>query len=297
MLLSLIIPIYNVADYLDECLLSIIPQLREGVEVILIDDGSTDDSYQIAKNYADKLPMYLHLYQQANQGVSAARNVGLSHATGRYVWFIDSDDWIEVGAIDELLREILLDEEDILHFKLAYAMPDGRQVPQNYQLKDCLPGGMHYRYTLMMHDFNVTSKLYRRQFLLDLALPFPEDVYYEDIVAVLYLLKANSLREIDRVFYDYRQRPDSIIHQSEDPKQLDILTVIRKLQQIAQHYPDLLFHLEALQTRFDYSLAYVIRVCGNHPQAQILKAQRTAESQVLHQRVKKVKNPYLQALV
>lgn len=101
--LSIIIPIYNIATYLPYCLESIIQQKRAEIEVILVNDGSTDNSGQIAEDYA-KLYDYIQVIHQPNQGVSVARNNGLLQAQGEYIWFVDGDDWLEFSeSTDKLI--------------------------------------------------------------------------------------------------------------------------------------------------------------------------------------------------
>lgn len=99
---SIIIPIYNVAKYLPTCLDSVVTQTHQDLEILLIDDGSTDDSGHIADQYAKK-DARIHVIHQKNQGQSTARNVGLSKATGKYISFIDSDDEIKPNFISELI--------------------------------------------------------------------------------------------------------------------------------------------------------------------------------------------------
>ena len=104
-LLSIIVPVYNVEDYLEQCLKSIGKQLTAEVEVIVIDDGSTDGSHAICLSFANNFNG-IKVIQQTNQGLSAARNTGMTHATGQFIWYVDSDDWIASNAIEKLLNHI-----------------------------------------------------------------------------------------------------------------------------------------------------------------------------------------------
>ena len=116
MKLSIIVPMYNVEKYIQRCLSSIINNkgFLENCELIVVNDGTKDNSESIARKIIEGLPN-TQIIVQENQGLSAARNIGLSRATGEYVWFIDSDDWIEHDAIKSLMNEI--DKEyDVIQF-------------------------------------------------------------------------------------------------------------------------------------------------------------------------------------
>lgn len=111
-LITIIVPIYNVQKYVGICLESIISQTYSNIEIILINDGSTDDSYKICKKYAEK-DKRIKLITGKNNGVSRARNIGIENATGKYIIFIDSDDWIEKNMIEELYKAINENDADI----------------------------------------------------------------------------------------------------------------------------------------------------------------------------------------
>ena len=112
--LSIIVPIYNVEPYLKECLDSILEQDLDHYEVLLINDGSTDDSGAIAREYTEKHPAHFHYYEQKNQGVSCARNKGIAQATGTYVIFVDPDDAIKNNSLRIMLDAALQSGSDIL---------------------------------------------------------------------------------------------------------------------------------------------------------------------------------------
>jgi glycosyltransferase involved in cell wall biosynthesis len=113
--LSIVIPIYNVEKYLAKCIESVLNQdiPTDEYEIILINDGSTDSSLQIAEKFVQMHP-YIRLISQENQGLSAARNRGLDESKGEYVWFIDSDDWIQTDILKQLLLLCVFNELDML---------------------------------------------------------------------------------------------------------------------------------------------------------------------------------------
>ena len=114
--ISVIIPVYNVEDYLEECLDSIINQTFKDLEIICINDGSQDNSLNILEEYAEK-DNRIKIITTKNQGLSAARNRGLENITGDYVYFIDSDDYLELTAFEELYAVSEEKSLDLIHFK------------------------------------------------------------------------------------------------------------------------------------------------------------------------------------
>ena len=118
MKLSIIVPVYNVADYLAKCLDSLLAQdlPQNEYEIIVVNDGSTDNSVDIAQQYADKYAN-ITLINQANQGLSGARNTGIKQAKGDYIQFVDSDDYLEDNVLGGLMKQVENDDLDVLRFK------------------------------------------------------------------------------------------------------------------------------------------------------------------------------------
>ena len=111
--LSIIVPVYNVEKYLEQCLESLLNQTYKNIEIIVVNDGSTDQSLDILKKYSFK-DNRIKLYSQKNQGISAARNTALEHINGKYVMFVDSDDWIEINTCEIALHEMKKNDSDIV---------------------------------------------------------------------------------------------------------------------------------------------------------------------------------------
>ena len=110
--ISVVVPIFNVELYLNRCIESILAQLYLNLEVLLIDDGSTDNSLLICREY-EKKDARVKVYTQQNKGVSEARNLGIQHATGEFITFVDPDDWIEPRMYESMLNRIKMDNSDI----------------------------------------------------------------------------------------------------------------------------------------------------------------------------------------
>ena len=112
-LISIIVPVYNVEKYLEQCLESLLNQTYKNIEIIVVNDGSTDQSLDILNKYSFK-DNRIKLYSQKNQGISAARNTALEHINGKYIMFVDSDDWIEINTCETALHELKKNDSDIV---------------------------------------------------------------------------------------------------------------------------------------------------------------------------------------
>ena len=124
--LSIIIPVFNVEEYLKECLDSILAQKNRGIEIILVENYSSDKSYEICKDYKEKFPKVIKVFRTKKWGASAVRNYGVKKASGEYLWFIDSDDWIEKGAIEKVLGKVEKKEADVVCISVRRVYEDGR---------------------------------------------------------------------------------------------------------------------------------------------------------------------------
>lgn len=133
--ISIIVPVYNTSKYIAKCLDSLVNQTYKDLEIIIVDDGSYDDSYSLCQLY-QKTDNRIKLFRQTNQGVSAARNLGLENVSGKYVMFVDSDDWIENDCCEIVLESIKNNRCDILMW--AYFKEyDDNIVKRNMYFKDC----------------------------------------------------------------------------------------------------------------------------------------------------------------
>ena len=233
MLFSIIIPVYNVEPYLRECLDSVCNQTFAEWEAICVNDGSTDGSAAILKEYARK-ESRLCIISQPNGGLSAARNTGLRVASGEYVLFLDSDDWLEQNALEVLAGRVK--GEDMLCFS-------GRRFFENdksYRPSDVLPerhycSGMDY-YTdnaLQSRDFAfvcVVLRAYRRGFLKENGLHFKEGIYHEDnLFTPFACYYAHGVTVINECLYDYRVRDESITTSFNPKRMKDFLGIANDL--------------------------------------------------------------------
>ena len=219
--LSFILPIYNVEAFLPQCIDSILCQITGECEIILVDDGAKDSSGAICDRYQKEHPE-IRVIHQPNGGLSAARNAGMGIAGGRYVCFVDSDDWIGEGTVARLLDWIDENDCDLCFLQAVKAFPDGSQCPMADGLdRDHIRGKsreevLEFLAACSKFPGSAWAKLWKRQFLADNGLAFPADRRLSE--DLLYCLRgfalAGSFDCLDFPFYFYRQgRKESITSQ------------------------------------------------------------------------------------
>ena len=207
-LLSVVIPVHNVAPYLAECLDSVLAQDVDDLEVWCIDDGSTDHSADIAARYAERDPR-LHLVRQANAGLGATRNRGAELATGRYLAFLDSDDLVPPRAYQRMLAAIEGSGSDLVTGDIRRLTSVGlRPSPTFSPLYHPARSATHVtRDHALLQDRIAPNKLYRRAFWVEQGLAFPTGVLHEDIAVVLRAhVLARQVEVLDQVVYVWRIR-------------------------------------------------------------------------------------------
>ena len=208
-LISIIVPIYNVEKYLSQCLDSILAQTYKMLEIILVDDGSPDICGQICDDYASR-DSRIRVIHKTNGGLSSARNAGLEIATGDYVGFVDSDDWIAKDMYEYLLQNIICYNADIAecgYFEVFpdYSIRDRVHSVQRYNDKDALAALLELK--IGNYSWN---KLYRRELFEDIR--FPEGMNYEDVRTTYRLFqKSHSVISLSEAKYFYRQNKSGIV--------------------------------------------------------------------------------------
>lgn len=210
-LISVVIPVYNVQNYVRKCIESVIRQTYTRLEILVVDDGSTDDSGRICDEMA-AAETRIQVFHTPNGGLSAARNVGIDHATGEYIAFVDSDDWIEPDMYDFLYRQIVNYDADISvcshYIDKGGKIRCKRQV--NYPILCNRDEAMEMLMTdKILHNY-AWDKLYRRS-LFD-GLHYPVGILYEDI-AFTYKVMYRTQRVLVYALpkYHYTVRPGSIV--------------------------------------------------------------------------------------
>ncbi len=220
---SVIIPVYNSVKYLNECLDSVLKQTLKEIEIICVDDGSNDGSGILLKEYATRDDRIV-LFSQTNKGVSTARNVGIQAAKGEYIYFLDSDDYIEPDTLETACREMDIKNLDIVYFD-TYAFGEGgisEEIVENknkvYHRKNDYPSiytGAQLLYEFIKNQDYVCcvwKQMIRRNFLEDNYLRFYDGIIYEDeLYTIQTMLLAKRVSYIHRRLHHRRLRQNSIV--------------------------------------------------------------------------------------
>ena len=209
---SIVVPIYNVEGYLKKCLDSILNQTFVDYEIILVNDGSTDQSLSIIEEYMSKYPD-IKLINQENKGLSEARNSGLKEARGNYVLFVDSDDFIDKDLLLNL-NDSIINNPDLVRFQLRVV--SDKTIDINEEAFDSLNGHDAFK-KIIKYRFveNAWAYLYSRKYLIDNGFLFKPNMYHEDYGLIpLAIIKASKVNSISYIGYNYVQRSNSIMSDS-----------------------------------------------------------------------------------
>jgi glycosyltransferase involved in cell wall biosynthesis len=223
---SLIIPVFNVEEYLDKCLLSAINQTLYDIEIIIINDGSTDNSLLICNKYQKK-DKRIHIITQENAGLSAARNTGINHAKGEFIVFLDSDDDIEIETLEKAYTKAHQEKLDIVVYRYNQVDNDGNikftnKIKDNYTQDELLRRVLSVKQSPM-----ACNKLYKTELFKKYHIYFPVGLLHEDVYTTYKLVFfAQKIGIIEEAFYNWLIRPGSI-SKNISPKHIeDILNSI-----------------------------------------------------------------------
>lgn len=233
---SIIIPVYNVEKYLRKCLESVFNQTYKNYEVIVVNDGTKDNSMDIAKDYPVKV------VNQKNQGLSVARNNGVEKATGEYILFLDSDDYIEKGLLKEINKS-LNNNPDIVRFQIKEAFEDGKKIEYNEQSFTNKSGQEAFQLITKYHFVeNAWCYAIKREYYFQNNFKFKENTFHEDFgLLPLVIIKAKKVNSIDYIGYNYLQRQGSIMNNKEYTK------TKKKVEDMYVHYYYLLNEAKKLE--------------------------------------------------
>lgn len=204
-LISVIIPVYNTEKYIPRCLNSVLAQTYKNLEIILIDDGSKDNSGKVCDEYAKKDNRIKVIYQK-NQGVSVARNAGLRIAKGDYIGFVDSDDYIYPNMYESLHNLIKETNADMAQCRYQKKFLDGRTAPYKYTIDEKVIFDNRKAISLLFDGpitFTGVNKLYSKQIIKNVFFPTNTGMC-EDLVFVYYALKnSEKISNTNNIYYDY----------------------------------------------------------------------------------------------
>ena len=223
MKLSIIIPIYNVQDYLAACLDSaIVPDLPD-YEIIAVNDGSTDGSAGVLEDYVRRCPALIRALTTPNGGLGHARNTGIAAARGDYLLFLDSDDTLSPGAVREML-DCLDGSFDVGVFDFVPVDEHGTLLQYD---RGCMREG-RFRFedypSLLLSPPNAVNKLWRRSLFTESGIRFPDRQWFEDLATIPRLyLRAGTIRNLAKPWYRYLRRPGSITNSSSIERNREML--------------------------------------------------------------------------
>ena len=238
-LVSVIIPVYKVEEYLRRCLDSVVAQTYKEIEVILVDDGSPDNCGKICDEYAEKYREFSVIHQM-NQGLAAARNNAVKIAKGEFITFIDSDDFVEEDYVEYLLKIQEEYDADVVigGYKYIY---DGDKKPERSGQENTVRMSPEEALICMNYTkgFGATAwaKLYKKTSLL--KYPYPPQKLYEDLATTYKIIgDAKTVVFGDRIIYYWVQRMGSIMHQQFDDRQMDGIEAAKaQLKYIENRFP------------------------------------------------------------
>ena len=235
--ISVVVPVYNVEKYLRECLDSLANQTFEDFEVICVNDGSDDSSPDILEEYASEDERF-KIVSQENKGLSGARNTGMNYIKGRYLLFLDSDDWLELNALELLYNHANALNSEMVIFPYRYFNQETKQYEENDFTKlnmfDSSVDNKNFNYKNIPETvFRIpheSIKLYDAKTLKKLAVKFPEGLNYEDAYFFYKIFfKLNKVSIIRTPIYNYRIRNDSICTTGTE-KSFDIFKILTSIE-------------------------------------------------------------------
>ena len=234
--LSFVLPVFNVEKYLRECVESIKVQMNEEIELILVNDGSTDSSGSICDELSVK-DERIRVIHKKNGGLASARNAGLRQALGDYIGFIDSDDRVSEGCIDTILETIEHTDFDICFMKGIKFFPDGRTEDLGDAIEASMIVGnrkdivLRYLASRPKYSGSSCTKIYKRDFLLKNRIEFPEDRRQSEDLGFVRdcIILANKYYALDCPYYEYRQNREGSITYGASKRAVDgILCFIKE---------------------------------------------------------------------
>lgn len=252
--LSVIVPVYNVERYIDKCLSSLINQTLTDIEIIIVNDGSPDNSQQIIDKYVKKYPKIVKSFIKENGGQGSARNFGLLKAKGEYIAYVDSDDWVEKYMFEEMYNLGIKENSDIV-------VCGNKVVSMTDEILKIEPAIIYNNEVLdiLFGKMAVWNKIYKKELLLKNNINFREKVWYEDIDFTAKML-FNSLKIsfVDKPLYNYLLRPGSTMNNSNINRNLELLDA----------FDDLIKYFKKNKTykknyeKLEFLCLYHIYICG-----------------------------------
>lgn len=276
-MVSILIPAYNASAFLPKCLDCVLNQTYQDLQVVIVDDGSRDNTLELCQNYAEK-DSRIEVYHQENEGVAPTRNHLLEKVKGDYVLFVDADDWIELDMVEYIVSlaketdaELVMCDRVINDAKPSDKEPKVRILPQEEAIRDFL-----------LHEYFVGAlwnKLFKRSVVEGLS--FHKDIWYgEDALFTWNVLQnVNTVAVSNKQLYHYYMNEESISHQAFGNKKLTgHLTWLRITEDVSKQWPQF---LNIAKSSFGLQDMYLLRAAsqsGYKKNDEIKKIQKTVKS-------------------
>lgn len=268
-LLSIVLPTYNAEKYIEKCLETIVNQTYQNIELIIIDDGSTDSSFSTCKKYSEKYS-FIKLIRTKNQGAANARNEGMKYITGDYISFVDSDDWLDLNMYQEMMDIILNTDSDIV---ICGRFDVNDDVVTNgfcYGEKMIITGKELLNDMLIYNssDFALWDKIYKKE--LWEGVSFPVGHISEDL-PVLYniVLRAKSVSLLNNRLYYHVYRSGSVTSGSFNYRTFDFEYYAKYIfDDVKKNYPELIQNATIFRMK---SLLYTASFSGKISKAEYIK--------------------------
>lgn len=225
---SVIVPVYNVEKYLAKCLDSLVSQTLDEIEIIIINDGTKDDSQSIIDEYVNKYPNRIFSFIKENGGLGDARNYGLQFAKADYIGFVDSDDYVREDMFEKLYNIAIKEDADLVLCDIEYVWENSQE---RKELKGLMQvDGIEVRKSIFLSPLFAWNKLYRKELFLKYNLKYPKRLWYEDIPVTIPLFAfADKISYVDEVLIYYVQRNSSIMASKNTSKMRDIFQVLKQV--------------------------------------------------------------------
>ena len=243
---SVIVPVYNVEKYITRCLTSLVNQTIDDLEIILVNDGSKDNSEQIIRQFKKDYKNIIYVKKE-NGGLSSARNFGLIYATGEYVAFLDSDDYVDRAIYQKMYEKAKATNSDYVECDFIWKYPDHEKIDLGFRYKDKKE---------MFEKARVVAwnKLIKREIIIDNKLEFPVGLYYEDIEFFYKLLPyINNFSFVEEPLIYYVQRDNSIVNK-QDSRTKQIFKV---LENVIDYYKKIGLYSE-YEKQIEYTYARIL---------------------------------------
>ncbi len=228
--ISIIVPIYNAEKYLNKCLDSLISQTKKELELILINDGSTDSSEQIIKGYDDKRIKY---YKNKNQGIGKTRNFGINKATGKYIMFLDSDDFLELDACEKMYEKAEKDNLDIVICDYYRYFENGKT--EEVKLPNFKNSSLKDNPNIICEHLSPWAKIYKADLLKKNNIKFVENLKYEDAPFVIEaLVCAEKIGKVNMPlnYYVIHEKSETAVR---DEKIFDIIKIVDQIRKYTKN--------------------------------------------------------------